>query len=293
MSDARVSRADIASLASLSSHYTAVAAAAKAAHLGNNLFRIGTGQVVESNNVAVASLASLSSHYTAVAAAAKAAHLGNNLFRIGTGQLLKSNAATATSLAAVAETFAGVAAAAAATAEAVEAARAILDTSSPSTNTTGTSGSRVHPVAEEIWKALGRASSGATYGAIEPHWVTNFGLHLSSLSEKYVPDLSSREQWKSWLGELKDHVGDWGSSVRKFFDRETPRDIETELQENRYGSKYGPVLGMGDPNLYGGADIHINLNVGQKTIAETFVTREELAEAQAAGRAKVRLDGRR
>lgn len=345
MSETGVSRADIASLASLSKHYTAVAAAAKAAHLTNNLFRIGTGQVVESNNVAVASLASVSSHYTAVAAAANAAHLGNNLFRTGTGQVVESNTvavaslaslsshytavaaaakaahswtvlfkdardeivsstpAALTSLADLATNFAAVATAAAASAEAIVAARIATDTPPSLANAPGAPRGANDRVLEEGWNIVGGAVGGLTGGYVDSNQVSRLGLQLSALSDKYVPDLFDREVWKSLAGDLKDHVADpvidtfkgLGSELIESWNRPIPPDLQNRLDNELIGTGYGLGLGFVESNRSQdvGSTIQIDVNLDGNVLDKRFVTREDLAEAQAAGRAKVRLDGRR
>ena len=266
MPDPGVSSAASRSLASLSSQYDAVTAAAKVAYLTNDLFRISTDQVVISNNAAVASLASLSSHYTAVAAAAKAAHLGNNLFRIGTGQVVKSNAATATSLAAVGSAFAAVAAAAAATAEAIEAARATLGAAPGASSTPGSTGNSATSWDQVGWTAAAvttAAAIGVLTGnpllaaALTPylvHGATTYGPQTEDAIEKGVSEA---------VGAVRDFfVEGWESFSHPLPANDQARVDQQMLQD------VGPEF------------FQIDMYMDGKHFDQRYLTREDMYEAR-------------
>ena len=254
----------------------------------------------------------------------------NDLFRISTDQVVTSNTPAVESLAALASGFAAVAAAAAATAEAVEASRATIGAvpgaspgasgavpgaspgasgASPgaSPGASGASGSAKKPNgAEGTSRILGEIGVGALAAGKGAELGSRYGLAGVAAGSVAGAGLAAvfgsqavdwLEKGTSWLEkQTNDRVID--PIVNRFrdidFNRKIPQEIQDELDRAISGQGYSPFAGaMVDPNFDGGADIHINLNMDKKTLAETSISREELAEAQALGRARVRLDGRR
>lgn len=318
MPDPGVSSATSTSLASLSSHFDAVTAAAKVAELGNDLFRISTDRVVISNNAAVASLASLSSHYTAVAAAANAAQSSTVLLEDAMGEIVSSTPAALVSLADLATNFAAVATAAAASAQAIVAARIAASAPSPTEagDVSGSGGSSPSWWEAKKWGPAGTTASGDSTGArntsesggsildqiaaatynIAGDLTTSY-LLIASKGRKPATAIAAGEAVKQGGPQLGEWMDAGLRKVRDLFfgkSRDSTYSIRPQIQPWQVSGLYGPMGLGGIVNAFGndvswdmGLDLSLDVYLDGENVYSRFIDRDDLTQAHSRIRAEV------